>query len=105
MDAALKAQWVDALRSGRYEQGQGQLRREGKYDCIGVLADLVDPNGWMSCQPKDGMADRWHGHHQAYIGNAEARQLGILGRQIDLINKTDAGWSFDRLADHIEATF
>lgn len=32
--------WVDALRSGKYEQGQSHLCKDGKYCCLGVAADL-----------------------------------------------------------------
>lgn len=32
--------WVDALRSGEYEQCEGALRRGDKYCCLGVACDL-----------------------------------------------------------------
>lgn len=54
MDANLKAQWLTALRSGEYKQGKFALRdSEGGYCCLGVLCDVIDPNGW-----DDG--DLWH---------------------------------------------
>ncbi len=38
--------WIEALRSGRYEQGTGSLREtEGKYCCLGVLCDLAATRG------------------------------------------------------------
>jgi len=37
MDKKLKAEWVKALMSGKYEQGEGSLYRNGKYCCLGVL--------------------------------------------------------------------
>ena len=44
MNAEVKKQWVEALRSGKYEQGIGVLRRhndgEDQYCCLGVLCDL-----------------------------------------------------------------
>lgn len=39
MNPEIKAQWTAALRSGEYEQGQGSLRRDGKFCCLGVLCD------------------------------------------------------------------
>jgi hypothetical protein len=33
-------QWVTALRSGKYEQGVGQLFDGEKYCCLGVLCDI-----------------------------------------------------------------
>lgn len=47
MNPTLKKQWIEALRSGKYRQGRGSLRSEsGEYCCLGVLCDLVDPDGW-----------------------------------------------------------
>lgn len=55
----LKAKWVKALRSGEYQQGQGQLctrTNDGSYSfcCLGVLEDVAGKtsrsemsiNGW-----------------------------------------------------------
>lgn len=40
MNPEVKAAWLEALRSGRYEQGQRQLRDGPKFCCLGVLCDL-----------------------------------------------------------------
>lgn len=42
MDPTVKVKWLEALRSGKYEQGNGALRRvEGNaFCCLGVLADV-----------------------------------------------------------------
>lgn len=51
MRRELRDKWEAALRSGRYKQGMGQLRSEaGRYCCIGVLCDVVDPTGWSRYQ-------------------------------------------------------
>lgn len=41
MNPEIKAQWLTALRSGDYRQGQGSLKRDGKFCCLGVLCDLA----------------------------------------------------------------
>lgn len=42
MDPELKQKWVDALRSGKYKQGEGLLRdKNDHYCCLGVLADVM----------------------------------------------------------------
>lgn len=41
MEAKLKAKWVKALRSGKYAQAEGQLRRNGGYCCLGVLCEIA----------------------------------------------------------------
>lgn len=45
---ALAIQWVDALESGDYTQGQRFLHpTPATYCCLGVLCDLANPNGWQ----------------------------------------------------------
>ena len=38
---ANRAKWIAALKSGKYTQGQGCLRKNGKYCCLGVAADVL----------------------------------------------------------------
>jgi len=44
MKKSVKKIWLNALRSGEYNQGEGRLRRgsgsEAQYCCLGVLCDL-----------------------------------------------------------------
>ena len=54
MDQNIKKQWVEALRSGKYEQGKEWLQYQGKFCCLGVLCDLhakTTNSGWS--QPAD----------------------------------------------------
>jgi hypothetical protein len=45
MNPEVKKRWVEALRSGEYEQGYGGLQVAGKYCCLGVLCDLAARDG------------------------------------------------------------
>ena len=40
MNPQVKEKWIDALRSGKYEQGSERLRGVNGYCCLGVLCDL-----------------------------------------------------------------
>jgi hypothetical protein len=40
MNSKIKEVWVNALRSGKYEQGSEKLRSVTGYCCLGVLCDL-----------------------------------------------------------------
>lgn len=42
MKQEIMEKWVEALRSGRYEQGRGRLRRGDKYCCLGVLCEVLE---------------------------------------------------------------
>lgn len=47
MKAAVRQQWVAALRSGQYKQGRGRLRdKENNFCCLGVLCNLFDSQQW-----------------------------------------------------------
>ena len=41
MDPQIRARWVAALRSGKYEQGIGYLRCDAGLCCLGVLCELA----------------------------------------------------------------
>ena len=65
MDESVKQEWVEALRSGDYEQGTHALRRTNGTDtfcCLGVLCDLYqDATGkgeWK--EPEHKKEDRYH---------------------------------------------
>jgi len=103
MKADLKAKWVEALRSGKYEQGVGALLKDGKYCCLGVLACVMDRE-----IPLRGI------HHVA-IGDTvvedDGKEVGysffepLLGSvpHTDLAHRNDRGDSFKAIADYIEA--
>ena len=44
----MKKQWIEALTSGKYLQGEGKLKENNRFCCLGVLCDIVDPLGWSS---------------------------------------------------------
>ena len=51
MNKEIKKKWLAALRSGKYKQTRNQLREvvadgEDGFCCLGVLCDVVNPNGW-----------------------------------------------------------
>lgn len=41
MNPEVKTQWLEALRSGEFQQGTGALCEGGKYCCLGVLSELA----------------------------------------------------------------
>ncbi len=52
MKSALKKKWVEALRSGDYQQGRLYLRRGNsmmpdRLCCLGVLCNVAAPDKWI----------------------------------------------------------
>lgn len=129
MDANLKAQWVAALRSGEYDQGHGALKVEWygvkdqkpSYCCLGVLCDLIDPNGWEDNLWVHADADPVHnqGYSSSYallpfslvgkVGFTEDGELpGVTDRsgfRVTLASLNDAGFTFSQIADIVENQF
>ncbi len=117
MTPELKTKWVEALRSGRYAQTDGELRRQPfggrfEYCCLGVLCDVAG---------KDPMGQNWTG----FIGIETAVELGLppiskeeancfadgangidmtrnMSFQAQAAARNDAGWNFQQIADWIE---
>jgi len=91
----IKEKWINALRSGEYEQIRGALRREEGFCCLGVLCDIINTDCWF--------------------GNTWRRESGWLPSElmVDLELSTDAdvavlagmndtGKSFKQIASYIE---
>ena len=100
MDPKIKAEWIAALRSGKYKQGLLRLRSlDDKFCCLGVLADACLNADWQKAidgydvdcfthSPPDSVLD------QAGLSPVHA---GILMAMNDIQGKT-----FDEIADWIE---
>ncbi len=121
MNPNLKAQWLKALRSGEYRQGEFRLRDGGQYCCLGVLCDIIDPDGWEG--------DIFHDRHNRESSSnvvpvsmaldlfgleglaATTNQNGELsfrdrtGSNVNLADMNDSGMPFHQIADVIEWAF
>lgn len=110
LNPELKAKWLDALRGGKYKQGQAFLRTSDEcFCCLGVLGDVAAPTLWattaasenegrISCyafaSPHDNemLREEWLADHGLRIDQA-----------VNLASMNDCGKSFAEIADFIEA--
>lgn len=112
-------QWVPALRSGTYRQGQKALKytdEEGEaFCCLGVAADLLIQEGALPAwrrvtarlfgipQPNDGST-----LETSTLPNQALNHLGLgqasgrLGLVLSAMHRNDRGDSFAEIADFIE---
>lgn len=94
MDPELKAAWVAALRSGEYQQGSCQLKRECEgeayYCCLGVLNEIgkFEAPGFSGLITNGGLVSRVPG-----LPTDEQQALAFWN---------DDRWTFDQIADYIE---
>lgn len=102
MPPDLKARWLKALRSGRYAQGTGTLRKHDKFCCLGVLCDVIDSESWQE-NPSGIYTQRVHDGDNLLPTTMEQRAGLPSDSQWDLANMNDMGRSFKAIADHIEA--
>lgn len=100
MKRELRDRWVEALRSGDYEQGQSFLRNGNKFCCLGVLCEVAgvprEDTEWGSGYRLS--ADEWEDV------DLPPRWGGLTPRvKQTLMDKNDLyGKSFLEIADHIE---
>lgn len=116
MKADLKAKWLEALRSGKYEQGSGVLRDNAdRFCCLGVLCDLAGPFGWGKARlvntcvnQNDTEVDARPYEYADEVAETTLpyplqKLTGMTQSQItELIRLNDSGNDFEFIAKHIE---
>jgi hypothetical protein len=116
MKAEIKQQWLEALRSGKYMQGQGQLVCMDEdsvtgHCCLGVLADIagLQPDrfaceGYLG-EGGDNSTDLglgpWENPGDAQFNSDDQATHTTVQRKLAGMN--DQGKTFAQIADWIEA--
>ncbi len=102
MDKEIKTKWVEALRSGDYEQGIGYLCRDGKYCCLGVLAHI---NGDLETSDgRCGVFGNTVYFYEGYLPLTLLRKYGLVPSEAEILIKMNdiGGNQFDTIAVYIE---
>ena len=97
--------WVDALRSGEYEQGKGNLKTaDGKFCCLGVACEISELGEWNGRYYLDA-SNFLPPEVQGWLGLSSSPQIvGVADGSAWYLND-HRGWSFDQIADAIERTY
>lgn len=98
MDQAIKAKWIEALRSGKYSQAPNVLRGPQGHCCLGVLCDVVDPSRWKS--DDDGW--KWGGQRRYLPSSIEEANPDVRSLCGKLMEMNDDGRPFSEIASFIE---
>lgn len=100
MNPEVKKVWINELRSGRYKQTDGALRRDGRHCCLGVLCATSKAGKWE---------ERGFGGEYRYGGATGFPPLPVIEwaslsrREMNsLAAMNDHGATFDEIADWIE---
>ncbi len=121
--------WVEALRSGKYQQGEGALRihtpgEKDRFCCLGVACDALNPEGWHSTEgfgdEHVGFTFREHGiEYDTPPREFMADVLGIDNPDPVLLQQGEVeggalratyvndelAWGFEKIADLVEAKY
>jgi hypothetical protein len=117
MPQALKTRWLEDLRSGKYEQGEGQLISQDdgeppKYCCLGVLClsagdpdELLAEDGHPRSVPTRAFAARHGIESDAKASNENNLNMNVVHDEDDVSSVThlnDSGMSFIDIAALLE---
>lgn len=118
MKKYIKERWLTALRSGKYPQGKGWLNQDGKFCCLGVLAEIAVEDGVVQPDPDRGVV-RYRSRDgiiaHSFLSPALMEWSGIADDEGEFLNEqdnyeqlttlNDRGMSFNDIADVIEKRF
>lgn len=109
LNQQIKEEWLVALRSGEYKQGQYSLKEHNQYCCLGVILELqneltVDYDGrFCNFQHSSSISDN------SVMYNVLKGFGDFSGFRIDkkecLAALNDSGYTFNEIADIIETHF
>lgn len=132
MNQEVRTEWVQALRSGKYDQGEGALKEtsdtgRAKYCCLGVLCDLAVKHGIAEITAVDDYGNTFYGTDHANASSAflpkpvqEWAAVDPSGSFDDdavytdfdsgrvlhsLVDMNDSSIKFPKIADYIEKVF
>jgi hypothetical protein len=101
--------WVEALRSGKYKQGNGVLKDDNnKFCCLGVLCDISDMSIWI--KSIEGSSEFNNYFENSMYLPVKIRQWAEMNSasgiyddwEPSLASENDNGLSFNEIADLIE---
>lgn len=101
MNKEIKDKWVEALRSGNYKQGYGNLQTGDSYCCLGVLCEIIPELKTMNAAAQLGAVLSVDA--QIHVGFVDAITRDELFDQGKLIALNDTELApFSAIADYIE---
>ena len=110
MNKHIKKKWIEALRSGEYEQGTRHLSKDNKYCCLGVLCELAVKEGVVKKDINEGVTS--YDNKSDFLPPSVASWADMDNRgyyitydgSIDGLywNNDEEGLSFSQIADIIE---
>jgi hypothetical protein len=105
MNKKWKEKWIAALRSGKYKQGHGALKKNNNYCCLGVLCDIY-PETELLDKDVPYLGERFRWKNEVMRGKLSPGLRDALNisasHQNSLIMQNDSMTPFNEIADYIE---
>lgn len=105
MDKIIVQNWIDALRSGKYNQGRKYLHTyidsDHRFCCLGVLCDL-NTSVVKKQEKVDKELEFTFFSYDQYIAMLPDKFKMPKDLQLTLMSMNDSGESFEKIADYIE---
>lgn len=115
MDKQWKAKWIEALRSGKYNQAREILYNGEGYCCLGILCDISGLGKWTEDREyintfgDDSSLTTLPEFVFTAMGFYESNPIPLQGMNLDirkgdgsLAELNDNGFTFSQIADIIE---
>lgn len=101
--------WIQALRSGEFNQAKGALETDNGYCCMGVACEILIPKDYLTYPY--GLKDQIYGNFPGYHLNAPQWLKSVnmcfenvTGKSLSTLNDWE-GYTFDEIADLLEAVY
>ena len=102
--------WLEALRSGKYKQAKGALRKGNRFCCLGVLCDIhrkvVEPKTkWKKELRELGDGRYSYNNERGILPDNVLKWAGLTRSEVKLdtlVEMNDSGEGFNKIADVIE---
>ncbi len=123
MNPEIREQWIEALLSGKYQQGKGRLKSitgGEKHCCLGVLCELyvsqVPSAHWRDRHETNGTVgvivdEKGQQNHilltdaiKNWAGLPEFIEVALNDKDVEVAWLNDNGATFDEIANLIEAS-
>jgi hypothetical protein len=104
MPGGIRALWVDALRSGHYQQTREVLYDHTGYCCLGVLVDVAAPEEWVTIGDQTGVASSGAKTSYGELSDKLRERFGLSDYECNFLMgaNDEERWSFSEIADWIE---
>ena len=108
MNEQVKEKWLNALRSGDYQQTKFNLRRKDRFCCLGVLCDLYGKEHNLEWELVDVGVYRFQ-NRDLYLSSSVIEWSGLVSENPIVCNGetslgylNDNGSTFNEIADLIQ---